>query len=369
MLNRRQRQMCIRDSNHLVGYTLTAQSLMAGQDDGEEQLIEQFISQLDEVEHVHTIHHIHQHLDPGDTTGESFEFVLDLILDGLARQKRADSRAARWRIGHNDSSRRRGRTMEVRPTFRVLGPLQIERGSDIASIGGLRERAILAGLLLTPGQAVTTDQLADLAWPGTRPRDVPHALRTHVMRLRRHLGPEAIMTTPGAYALAADPEDVDAHRFSSLAESANEELWADQPSRAEATLATALDIWQRGDPWLDLAGTTVGDAARARLIEQRLEVEERLAALRLRRQRARVDVVEKLAMEAPFREHRWLLLMHALFVAGQQPRALRSSATVRSRLQDEAGLEPEPPLRAMEHRILEQDPTLLDLDPLELVLG
>lgn len=72
-------------NNHLVGYTLTAQSLMAGQDANEEELIGEFMSQLDDVEHAHTIRHIHQHMDPEDTTGESFEFVLDLILDGLAR--------------------------------------------------------------------------------------------------------------------------------------------------------------------------------------------------------------------------------------------------------------------------------------------
>lgn len=259
--------------------------------------------------------------------------------------------------------------MEARLAFRVLGPLQVERGSDVGSIGGHLERAILAALLLTPSEAVTVEQLADLAWPAKRPRDVPHALRTHVMRLRGHLGSEAVTTSPGAYTLTAEPEAVDAHRFASLAETANDELWSEQPTRAESTLASALDTWRHGEPWLDLAGTTVGDAARARLVEQRLEVEERLAALRLRRQRARVDVVEKLAMEAPLREHRWLLLMHALFVAGQQTRALRSYATVRSRLREEAGLEPEPQLRAMEHRILEQDPSLLDLDPLELVLG
>ena len=259
--------------------------------------------------------------------------------------------------------------MERRLSYRVLGPLQVERGDETKPIGGHLERAILATLLLTPNEPVSVERLADLTWPSRRPRDVGHALRTHVMRLRRHLGQATVVTTPGAYAISADPELIDSHRFDSLVESANELLWGDQPWRAEAPLASALKIWPHGEPWCDLAGSTVGDAARARLVERRLEVEERLAAIRLQQHRARVDMIEKLALETPLREHRWLLLMHALFTAGQQTRALRSYAVVRSRLQSEAGLLPDLRLRAMEHRILEQDQTLLDLDPLDLVLG
>ena len=58
--------------------------------------------------------------------------------------------------------------------------------------------------------------------------------------------------------------------------------------------------------------------------------------------------------------------MHALTAEGQQTRALRSYARLRALLR-EVGLDPDRRLQDMEHRILAQDPSLSDLDPLTLV--
>ena len=77
--------------------------------------------------------------------------------------------------------------------------------------------------------------------------------------------------------------------------------------------------------------------------------------------------IEKLAIEKPLREGRCLLLMLALAEAGQQVRALRHYATLRTLLRDELGLAPDRRLQDMEHRILTQDPTLGEIDPLSLV--
>ena len=98
-----------------------------------------------------------------------------------------------------------------------------------------------------------------------------------------------------------------------------------------------------------------------------MEAEERLAAVRLSLHLPALDDIEKLAAEAPLRENRWLLLMHALTAEGQQTRALRSYARLRALLRDEVGLDPDRRLQDMEHRILAQDPSLSDLDPLTLV--
>ncbi|MDH3680424.1 MAG: AfsR/SARP family transcriptional regulator [Acidimicrobiia bacterium] len=253
--------------------------------------------------------------------------------------------------------------------FRVLGPLEVHVNSSIEFIGGRRERALLAGLLLTPGEAVEVDRLADLLWPAKPPRDIGHALRTHVMRLRQHIGRDLVVTSPGAYAIVVEPETVDVHRFDQATTAGTVELAQRRLDAAEARLAEAVDIWHQGAPWIDLAGTVVGDAERARLVERRLEVEERLAAVRLRLGRSPVDDIEKLAVEAPLREHRWLLLMHALYVAGEQTRALRAYESLRARLRDELGLEPDRRVRAMEHRILEHDPGLSSEDPVSFVLS
>lgn len=259
--------------------------------------------------------------------------------------------------------------MEAIPQFCVLGPLQVRFGSSTEVIPGRRERALLAGLLLTVGEPVELERLAGFLWPGKQPRDVAHALRTHVMRLRRHLGRELIITFPSAYSLTVDPSTVDAHRFDQAVRTATGHLIGRRLVEAESTLARTLAIWPHGAPWIDLTGTSIGDAERARLTEERLEVEERLAAVRLRLHGTPLDDIEKLALEKPFRENRWLLLMWALSRSGQQTRALRSYATLRVNLRDEFGLDPDRRLQQLEHRILEQDPTLAQIDPLSLVLG
>ena len=52
--------------------------------------------------------------------------------------------------------------------FRVLGPLEVEDGGSALSLGGPKQRAVLAYLLLHVNQAVTTDRLIDQVW-GERP--------------------------------------------------------------------------------------------------------------------------------------------------------------------------------------------------------
>ena len=68
--------------------------------------------------------------------------------------------------------------------------------------------------------------------------------------------------------------------------------------------------------------------------------------------------VERLVAEQPGRERAWGLLMRALYAAGRQHDALVAFQRARRALADGFGLEPGPELRAMERRILEQDPAL-----------
>lgn len=259
--------------------------------------------------------------------------------------------------------------MEGTAQFRVLGPLQVRFGSTNEVIPGRRERTLLEALLLTAGEPVEVDRLIVFLWPDKRPRDAGHALRTHVMRLRRHIGKDLIGTSPAAYTAEVSRATVDAHRFDSTVEVAIEQLVDRRLTMAESTLAAALRIWQHGAPWIDLASSPAGDGERARLTEERLQAEERLAAVRLCLHRSPLDQIEKLALEKPLRESRWLLLMLALAEAGQQARALRHYAGLRTLLRNELGLDPDRRLQDMERRILKQDPTLAEMDPLSFVFS
>ncbi len=72
-------------NNHVIGYTLQEQAMayVMPADGDADALARSFIDGLSAEEFPHTIAHVHQHLD-GDTA-PSFELVLDLLLDGLAR--------------------------------------------------------------------------------------------------------------------------------------------------------------------------------------------------------------------------------------------------------------------------------------------
>jgi hypothetical protein len=76
-------------NNHVLGYTLQEQAMAYVLPDGDaETVARSFVESLSPDEFPHTITHVRQHLD-GDTAS-SFEIVLDLLLDGLARRGRPD---------------------------------------------------------------------------------------------------------------------------------------------------------------------------------------------------------------------------------------------------------------------------------------
>src|SRR3954453_12321065 len=72
-----------------------------------------------------------------------------------------------------------------------------------------------------------------------------------------------------------------------------------------------------------------------------------------------VDELERLVAEHPLQERLVGFLMVALYRAGRRARALEVMAAARRRLPEDLGLQPGPPLRAIEAGILREDPPLL----------
>jgi DNA-binding SARP family transcriptional activator len=75
--------------------------------------------------------------------------------------------------------------------FGVLGSLLVHDGDAPIEVRSPLQRAVLATLLVHAGQPVAADALAETVWDGKPPRAAMTTLRTHVMRLRRVLGPRA----------------------------------------------------------------------------------------------------------------------------------------------------------------------------------
>lgn len=243
--------------------------------------------------------------------------------------------------------------------FGLLGPLQVSRREHRAEIGGAKQRAVLAHLLIRANQVVSADRLIDEVWGDEPPEAVRKSLHAYVSRLRRALGDEAVIEgRPPGYVLHADPSHIDAARFTALVEEARR-LRVTRPEDALELLSKALRLW-RGPALDDLADEPSLQGEIARLEELRLAaLEERLdVEIALGRATDAIPELERLARDQPLRERVWALLMLALYRAGRQGDALAAYLRARRVLADELGIEPSPELQRLQAQILAQDPAL-----------
>src|SRR5215472_1912878 len=91
--------------------------------------------------------------------------------------------------------------------FRMLGPLEAWRGDTPLRLGGERQRALLALLLVHVNHLVRTEQLVDQLLEGEVSDSALNTTRVAVSRLRRLLedgdGAAVLVTRAGGYVLNA----------------------------------------------------------------------------------------------------------------------------------------------------------------------
>jgi DNA-binding SARP family transcriptional activator/streptogramin lyase len=237
--------------------------------------------------------------------------------------------------------------------YRVLGPLEARLGDREVELGAGRQRALLALLIVSAPEVLSTERLIDALWGERPPASAAKVVQGYVSQLRRSLTPEAIETRGSGYVL--NGADTDAAEFERLLEAAHDE----PPREAAATLRSALELW-RGRPYADVEYEAWSQREIARLEELRVVAMEELFDARLQLGEAArvIPELEVLVDEHPLRERLRALLMLALYRAGRQADALECFAETRRRLVDELGIEPSPELRDLQRRILAQDPEL-----------
>ena len=71
--------------------------------------------------------------------------------------------------------------------YRILGPLEVCVGSQMVELGGGKQRALLAILLLHANESVSADRLIDDLWGEQPPPTALRTLRAYVSRLRKAL--------------------------------------------------------------------------------------------------------------------------------------------------------------------------------------
>jgi DNA-binding SARP family transcriptional activator len=245
--------------------------------------------------------------------------------------------------------------------FQVLGPLEVGGDEGALALGGIKQRSVLALLLLHANEVVSADRLIDALWGASPPLTARKTIQVYVSRLRAALGNDRLVTRPGGYVLYVEPEELDLARFEQLVAEARR-----APAETAASkLREALALWH-GPALADLAYEQFAQAEVARLEELRLAaVEQRVDAdLELGRHTELVAELETHVAQHPLREHLRYQLMLALYRSDRQAEALDAYRRARQALADELGLEPSESLKQLEAAILRQDPELaLAADP------
>ena len=134
--------------------------------------------------------------------------------------------------------------------FCVLGPLEAYADERSVAVGGGRQRALLALLLVHANEVVSRDRLIEELWAGDPSPSRPQSLDVYLSRLRRAFrevgAGDVLVTRAPGYVLHV--EETDARRFEALAAEGREALAAGEAEQATRVLTEALALWRTAYP-------------------------------------------------------------------------------------------------------------------------
>jgi DNA-binding SARP family transcriptional activator len=249
--------------------------------------------------------------------------------------------------------------------YAILGPVELRGGERGAGVGGPRQVALLALLLVNANRALSSDRLVEALWDERSQVGGVKRLQMAIARLRRTLDPDGeqdasvLRTVAGGYMLTVAPGELDADVFQARVEEGRRALEAGDVRRARDVLRETLGMW-RGPALAEVGYHEFAQPEVRRLEELRLAaLETRLdVELGLGEHGALIGELEALVSEHPGRERFATQLMLALYRCGRQGDALEVYARTRTYLSRELGLEPGPALRGIQAEILAQSPGL-----------
>jgi DNA-binding SARP family transcriptional activator/streptogramin lyase len=246
--------------------------------------------------------------------------------------------------------------------FRILGPLEVlDEGKPVA-LGTLKERLVLAVLLLHANEFVSRERLIDELWGEAPPPTARKAVNVYVSKLRQTLtrdGHDPIATATGGYRLNVEPDELDAVRLQQLLDKARASVSNGELEDAARDFREALALW-RGPTLAGLEPESRGRDEVAQLDELRLTaLLDRIDCdLALGQHEQALVELKVLVREHPLRERLRAQQMLALYRADRQVEALEAYAEARRTLVDDLGVEPSEALQRLQQAILRHDPSL-----------
>lgn len=242
--------------------------------------------------------------------------------------------------------------------FGILGPLEVRHDDTQMTIGGTKQRRVVATLALNAGRVVSLGQLVDAVWDGEPPVTARKQVQNAVSALRSTPVGAALAAVGPGYVLRVPAEQVDAGRFEQCLAEAHAARTRHDLTHAAATLRAGLAIW-RGPALAGVGGRTALTAA-GQLEERRLSAVIAWAeiSLVLGSHGAVADELSAELDRYPLCEPLAGLLMLALYRAGRAAESLVCYQRIRHTIAEDLGVDPGPELQSQYRRILAADPAL-----------
>ncbi|WP_327725088.1 AfsR/SARP family transcriptional regulator [Streptomyces europaeiscabiei] len=258
--------------------------------------------------------------------------------------------------------------MGERVGFKILGPLSVTANGRALTVGGARQRTVLALLLLNPGRIVPVDTLVDAVWNSGPPATARTQIAIVIAALRKTFKAEGvtediIVTAHPGYVLRSEGHAVDSVDFARLVKDAETAVEQGRHADAADSYAQALALWT-GPAFAGIASPVVEDEA-ARLEGHRLNAYDDATAvlLELGSHQDLVPELTSVVREHPLRERTRHHLMLAQYRSGRRAEAMGTFREARAQFIEELGMEPGPDLQELHDAILRDDPSLAPAPP------
>lgn len=251
--------------------------------------------------------------------------------------------------------------------FKILGSLELISETKTFRPSSPKVCQVLALLLGSPNQVVSTDSIIEELWGDSPPKSVTTTVQTYVYQLRRALSREfpdgdlarCLVTQPPGYRLDICIDDVDAVVFERLVVEGRQLACAGDIAEARFRFESALNLWA-GNALANVPQERRLGSLAVRLEERRIEVMQMKisAEMRLGMHAELISELRDCTESYPLNE--WFIgqLMCALSRSGRRAEALRVFQRARDTLNEELGLEPSAELIRLQLAILRGDESL-----------
>ncbi len=262
-----------------------------------------------------------------------------------------------------DAERLVGGMADKRLEFGLLGPLEMSVDGALVPLGTPKQRAVLAMLLMNRNSPVGVDRLITALWDESPPSGARASIHSYVSNLRKLLtgagvDPRTVLVAaPPGYRLNIPNDTCDLGRFIAEKTAGVHAAAAGRFEQASQHLSAALAEW-RGPVLEDLEDFRFVDAFTTSLVEEKILAHTAHAEAEIACERAFTVIteLEALTAEHPYREQLWAQLMTAYYLTDRQSDALAAYRRVQKSLADDLGIDPGQNLRALNDRILRQEP-------------